>query len=362
MPFFDDPIITLFGLFFLLCTIIFGFYLACRPTSLWTGFWGIVFIADCSFIIILTLYKISSTLMYVVSIPILAALALLTLSSQISIIFLLLNERILIKKEGKSLGNFLPAIIAVLLILFEVGFFIVNRFFSNSLLFNFFTFFNSCLTYFVVIFFMYSLTALLYKLVPIRSKVDYIIVLGSGLSGDKVTPLLAGRIEAGIALYNKQAEKLNHHPTIILSGGQGADEKIPEAHAMYNYIKEKGYHIDTLYIEDKSTSTYENITFSEQLAVANDGIENFQHQTIAIATSSYHLLRAGKIAKKLGIRARGAGAKTKGYYIPAAFIREYIGYLEMTKTRHLVFVALSFTFTVLLEIVARIISQMMGAS
>lgn len=59
------------------------------------------------------------------------------------------------------------------------------------------------------------------------------VVLGAGLSGDKVTPLLASRIEKGIAICQK-------HPgsKFIMSGGQGPDELIAEGQAMANYALE----------------------------------------------------------------------------------------------------------------------------
>ena len=66
-----------------------------------------------------------------------------------------------------------------------------------------------------------------------------------------------------------------------------------------------------------------------------------------IATSDYHLLRAGKLGNRLGIFVRGVGSKTKAYYLPTAFIREYIGYLAMTKKRHILFFSTLLVLTLL---------------
>lgn len=64
---------------------------------------------------------------------------------------------------------------------------------------------------------------------------DYIVVLGAGIIGKRVTPLLASRIEKGISLLRK-----NPHAKIIMSGGQGEGEDIAEGEAMAQYAIDKG--------------------------------------------------------------------------------------------------------------------------
>lgn len=67
---------------------------------------------------------------------------------------------------------------------------------------------------------MYSLSAVL-NLFHLKKKrnADYI--------GDKVTPLLAARIEKGVELL-----RYNPNAVLIMSGGQGPGEDIPESQAM----------------------------------------------------------------------------------------------------------------------------------
>ncbi len=69
---------------------------------------------------------------------------------------------------------------------------------------------------------------LLQSLFPVRKEPDAIIILGSGLIGDKVPPLLAQRLDKGKAIY----EKFLGRSKLIVSGGQGSDELIAEAEAM----------------------------------------------------------------------------------------------------------------------------------
>ena len=65
-------------------------------------------------------------------------------------------------------------------------------------------------------------------LFPVRKEPDAIIILGSGLIGDKVPPLLAQRLEKGKFIY----EQFEGRPKLIVSGGQGSDELIAEAESM----------------------------------------------------------------------------------------------------------------------------------
>ena len=58
------------------------------------------------------------------------------------------------------------------------------------------------LTYFTIYAVGFTVAAAL-NLVNFRKQADYVVVLGSGLIGDQVTPLLAARIDRGIEIYRK---------------------------------------------------------------------------------------------------------------------------------------------------------------
>ena len=106
---------------------------------------------------------------------------------------------------------------------------------------------------------MYTLTSWL-NLINIRQKpLNYVVVLGAGLIGKKVTPLLASRINRGIEIY-----KQNPGSKIIMSGGQGPDEAIPESHAMAAYAEEHDVPKSDIIIENKSKTTNENLKFSHK--------------------------------------------------------------------------------------------------
>ena len=84
------------------------------------------------------------------------------------------------------------------------------------------------------------------------------VVLGCKVNGTNPSLTLKSRLDAA---YEYLSE--NESVSCIVSGGQGPDEGISEAECMYNYLVEKGIDKDRLYMEDKSTSTRENLEFSK---------------------------------------------------------------------------------------------------
>jgi hypothetical protein len=90
--------------------------------------------------------------------------------------------------------------------------------------------------------FMTILTSsLLFNHLKPKFNQDYLIVLGAGLiNGETVTPLLAGRIDAALTFAKEQLARTGKQPLLIMSGGKGQDEKLPEAVAMENYALSQG--------------------------------------------------------------------------------------------------------------------------
>ncbi|MGO3733120.1 MAG: YdcF family protein [Vagococcus sp.] len=330
--------LILFSIMIIVPLICFSYWVYFRPTSLWTGFFFLLLSGSLYGYLLLLISKVNVSVAIILFIPVAIVFLFIELFGLMTgVIALFWNERILLKKEGFSFSNLLPLIVAIGLLLFQVMVIILAYYSENPIITTLSSFINFSFMYMSGLFLLYFVTSVLYNHFPHVQKVDYIIILGAGLiDGEKVTPLLASRIEVGIKLYRKQVTRFNHQPIIILSGGQGSDEKISEAQAMMNYITEQEYELGTIYLEEKSTNTRENLQFSEAIAFQKDNIKSFNRKNIVLASNNYHILRAGKLAFKLGIPVRGVGAKTKMYYLPTAFIREYVGYLELTKKRHII--------------------------
>jgi uncharacterized SAM-binding protein YcdF (DUF218 family) len=156
-------------------------------------------------------------------------------------------------------------------------------------------------------------------------RAEYVIVLGAGLgSRGQVTPLLAGRLERGRDVWERLTIR-GRRPVMIVSGGQGSDEAVPEAHAMADYLIQRGFPGDRLAREDQSSTTEENLANSKAImdaatpAVAG---KKRRRPRCVIVTSDYHVFRTAMIARQAGIRGQVTGARTAGYFWPSAMLRE----------------------------------------
>ena len=170
---------------------------------------------------------------------------------------------------------------------------------------------------------IYALSAVL-NLIHLkkRRRADYIIVLGSGLIGERVTPLLAARIDKGIELLAR-----NPRAVLIMSGGQGPGEDLAEGRAMAEYAVRKGVDPAKIMVEDKSRSTEENLLFSRELMRG-------ERPKVILVTTAYHVFRALLLARRQGLKCVGFGAKTRWYFTLNALLREFAGYLSLTWKRH----------------------------
>lgn len=134
------------------------------------------------------------------------------------------------------------------------------------------------------------------------AEAEYLVVLGAKVRDDGPSVSLWDRINAA-ADYLKA-----HEDTIaIVSGGQGEDEPITEAQCMHDELVKLGIDESRIWMEDKATSTDENMRFSLDLIEEKTGT---RPEKLAILSSEYHLYRSSLMTKKLGIEFVGVPAKT----------------------------------------------------
>ena len=238
-------------------------------------------------------------------------------------IFLIYNGVILLKREGRSKANYLSMLLGIVilvffaLISFRLGgqneLFYTNHFLNILFVFIFYSYFI-----FGFAFAGFMLYSILYLFIPKKKHYDFIIIHGAGLlDGERVTPLLKRRIDKAVEVYHKSK---NSNIKIIASGGQGADEKISEAQAIVNYLlEETDVPREAIVLEDKSTTTYENLLYSKEL-----GEKLVAKPQFLFVTNDYHVFRTSNYARRLKMKGDGLGCRTAGYYIPSAFIREYV--------------------------------------
>ena len=239
------------------------------------------------------------------------------------------NSKVLLEKEGRKVRNLLLAVFGLVFFIMMIWYVFVIftnieheiwhiLFFYAFLIFGYTMFlYTSVMAY-----------ATIYLFTPIFYEPNYIIALGSGLIGDKVPPLLASRLDEAVKQYKKYGER----PYIIVSGGQGSDEKVSEAYAMKKYVVDE-HQIPTqkILMEDQSTNTEQNLAFSKE--IMDKHAQGKKYRSLFV-TNNFHVFRASIYAKKARLDAQGVGSKTALYYLPNAFTREFIGLLEMYKWIH----------------------------
>lgn len=161
---------------------------------------------------------------------------------------------------------------------------------------------------------------------------DYVIVLGCRIRPDgTLYPLIRSRTDRAIDFVRKQEELTGKAAVLIPSGGKGSDECLSEGEAMANYMRSRGIPDCRILAETRSTTTKENLLFSRRLIP-----EREEPYRAAFSTSNYHVFRSGLLAEGLGWKIEGMGSKTKWYYWPNAYMREFLGLISSSRVGQLI--------------------------
>lgn len=144
---------------------------------------------------------------------------------------------------------------------------------------------------------------------------DYILVLGAQVRGDRVSCALEDRLKTA-----RQYLEENPETKAVLSGGQGPGENLTEAQAMYDWLIEHGIDGSRLIREEQSTSTWENMNCSKTLIP-----ESASDITIGIVTNNFHVYRGVMLAKCSGFnKACGIAAESHSLLQLHFLVREGI--------------------------------------
>ncbi len=160
-----------------------------------------------------------------------------------------------------------------------------------------------------------------------RHAVDYLVILGCGIRPDGTpSPLLAGRVDRAWEFDEVRVSGGDPPATFVPSGGQGPDEVMSEAQSMRNYLVEKGVAPERIVLEDRSETTRQNMAFSREVIERHAGCD-VDEVRVGFSTTNYHVFRGYVCAHEAGMVVEGMGSKTKAYFWPNAFLREFIGLL-----------------------------------
>ena len=139
-----------------------------------------------------------------------------------------------------------------------------------------------------------------------------VIVLGAQVIGDHPSNALQRRLEVAFEHLESNPETV-----AVLAGGLGNTAYISEAEAMRRWLTANGICDSRLFLEEYSTSTYENIAFSRSIIEENNLSPN-----VAIATDSFHMFRAQHLATNAELNPSAITARTPLIVLPFFWLRE----------------------------------------
>ena len=118
-----------------------------------------------------------------------------------------------------------------------------------------------------------------------------VVVPGCSVLGLRPSKMLLRRLETA-------CEILKAHPEdpCIVTGGQGPGEDCSEAQAMKDWLVAQGVDSNRIFLEDRSTNTWENLSFAKKILE-----ENQLPQKVLVVSDRYHLYRCSRILQKLGL-------------------------------------------------------------
>lgn len=272
---------------------------------------------------------------------------------------LALSNIMLVRHEGFRIQNLLGIFLGIVLLIAIVTMYILNHvIIFDSLESYYITTLISILFAFSYCYFECMListivcAAICTRYQP-PYNLDYIIILGCAIRADGTpTPLLRGRADRALQFGREQIEKTGKRVVYVPSGGQGSDEVMSESQSMANYLMEQGIPAERICMEDRSTNTFQNMAYSK--AVIENHADDMNSVNIGFSTTNYHVFRGYTLADKLKMKVKGLSAKTKLYFFPNAFLREFIGLLWEQRVRHIVFIVLQALFLAAIYLVVNL--------
>ena len=163
----------------------------------------------------------------------------------------------------------------------------------------------------------------------------YIESFDEGYSGDDTIVMVFGcrtfgmtpgktldlRLKAAYTLLAELPDAL-----CIVSGGQGANETVPEALAMRQYLIDLGIDGERILMESKSHSTSENIRYSKAL-IEESGLGD--KKIIGVSTA-FHLPRITALANRYDLPMEVCSSPHVSFwYHYVSMVREYLSYIKM---------------------------------
>ncbi|MBB5958693.1 uncharacterized SAM-binding protein YcdF (DUF218 family) [Saccharothrix tamanrassetensis] len=242
---------------------------------------------------------------------------------------LIVNGVVMLRREGRGLANLLSLLTGVAIIVL-VAFFVLALADERTWVHAVVGSLVIVAAYVAFLFVSLLLYSIIYGKTGRRTGFDAVIVLGAGLNGSRVPPLLASRLDRAAAVFRREVAA-GHAPLVVVSGGQGADEDVSEATAMRRYLIGRDVPEELIVLEDRATTTEENLRYSRALLTER----GHTGRTVAV-TNNFHVFRTAVLARRMRMRLEVIGSRTAWYFLPSAFLREFVALLARHPITHTV--------------------------
>lgn len=145
-----------------------------------------------------------------------------------------------------------------------------------------------------------------------------LIVLGGAIKHGRPCRTLVRRLDTALGLWRQ-----NPGLTIVVTGGPTPDGRTTEAREMARYLRKRGVPNTAIIQEPTARNTRENIERSHALLAKR----NFAGQ-LCVVSSDYHLWRACRDARTIGVSLTPIAAPTPTASIPQQWSREVLTILS----------------------------------
>lgn len=122
---------------------------------------------------------------------------------------------------------------------------------------------------------------------------DAIVVLGAAQYDGEPSPVLRGRLDRAVELY-----EAGHAPLIVVTGGSQEGDRFTQAMAGYRHLRDRGIPDEALLLEVDGDSTYTELRATARI------LEDRGLSSVLMVSDGYHSLRLLAIASEVGLDGR----------------------------------------------------------
>jgi uncharacterized SAM-binding protein YcdF (DUF218 family) len=130
---------------------------------------------------------------------------------------------------------------------------------------------------------------------------DVIVVLGAAEYNGKPSPVLQGRLNHALMLYERRLA-----PYILTTGGAGGDPKFTEGEVGRAYLIQHGVRSEAIIAEPTGSTT------AQSLAAAAETMHRMNLHSCVVVSDGYHIYRSKRLLESQNLKVYGSPRPTAG--------------------------------------------------